>query len=483
MEISEERYEFTSKKKTSLFALIAIGLVLIIASAIFFKPSSGHDNHDSHGGHAKVEKHDKHHGEEPYATEHNSHEVTHHGEKTEDKHTNEHKSEHHEAGHGEDAHGGEHGADSWFKHFSVNFWINNVFFGGLALVGVFFFALQYAAQAGWSAGIKRIPLAFGSWIPFALIGMLIAFFAGGEYIFHWTHTDLYHEGTAHFDEIINGKKGFFYWPLHKHPSFPIFWVGRLVVFFTVWYLAFRKLRSLANQEDLESGTKKWYQMRTTAAIFMVFFAFSSSVAAWDWVMSIDTHWFSTMFGWYVFASWWVACLALILFITVMLKDKGYLKIVNQNHLHDLGKFVFAFSIFWTYVWFSQFLLIYYANIPEETIYFVQRIKDDHFAPVFFINLILNFFLPFLLLMTRDSKRQSRMLKVVCPIVILGHWIDFYLMMTPGTLGHSAGFGALELGMILLFLGSFLFVVYRALSRMPLFGKNDPMLQESLHHHI
>jgi hypothetical protein len=207
------------------------------------------------------------------------------------------------------------------------------------------------------------------------------------------------------------------------------------------------------------------------------------MAAWDWVMSIDTHWFSTMFGWYVFASWWVAGLALTLFIVVMLKDKGYLSIVNQNHLHDLGKFVFAFSIFWTYIWFSQFLLIYYAHIPEETVYFMERWKSAHYAPVFYLNLILNFFFPFLVLMTRDSKRHSRILKVVCPVVVFGHWLDFYLMVSPGTVGENGGFGFLEIGLILVFLCSFLYVFYTSLSKMPLIAKNHPMLKESLQHHI
>jgi hypothetical protein len=215
----------------------------------------------------------------------------------------------------------------------------------------------------------------------------------------------------------------------------------------------------------------------------VFFAVSSSVAAWDWVMSIDTHWFSTMFGWYVFASWWVTGLALITLIVVYLKDAGYLKIVNANHLHDLGKFIFAFSVFWTYIWFGQFLLIYYAHIPEETVYFIERMTTSPYSWIFFANLILNFVLPFLLLMTRDAKRHMSMLKVVCPIVIVGHWFDFYNMVTPGVMKEQGGLGLLEIGLALIFLAAFLWITLSSLSKMPLFGKNHPMLEESLHHHI
>ena len=257
----------------------------------------------------------------------------------------------------------------------------------------------------------------------------------------------------------------------------------MLFFFGLWYYLFTKLRKLAFQEDLEGGTASWYNMRKLSAVFLIIFAVTSSIAAWDWVMSIDTHWFSTMFGWYVFASWWVTTLALITFITIHLKEKGLLSIVNENHLHDIGKFVFAFSVFWAYIWFSQFLLIYYANIPEETIYFVERWNNDQYGIIFFVNLFLNFVLPFLLLMPRDAKRHTAILKVVTPIVIFGHWIDFYLMITPGTLKENGGYGLVEFGTMLIYGGAFLYVVLNSLSKAPLFAKNDPMLDESLHHHV
>jgi hypothetical protein len=190
-----------------------------------------------------------------------------------------------------------------------------------------------------------------------------------------------------------------------------------------------------------------------------------------------------MFGWYVFASWWVTTLALITLITIHLKEKGLLSIVNENHLHDIGKFVFAFSVFWTYIWFSQFLLIYYSNIPEESIYFVERWNNDQYGIIFFVNLFLNFVLPFLLLMPRDSKRHTAILKVVTPIIIFGHWIDFYLMISPGTLKENGGYGLVEFGTMLVYGGAFLYVFFNSLSKAPLFAENDPMLDESLQHHV
>ena len=285
---------------------------------------------------------------------------------------------------------------------------------------------------------------------------------------------MYDVNDERFDSIIAGKDWYLNTP---------FYIARMVVFFVVWIALFMVMKKRMLAEDLDTDTNQWYKLRGLSAIFLVFFAYSSSMAAWDWIMSIDPHWFSTMFGWYVFASWWVSGLALIAFIAVLLKENGYLKIVNENHLHDLGKFIWGFSIFWTYIWFSQFLLIYYANIPEETIYFIERLHSYTYVGYFFINLILNFFLPFLLLMTRQAKRHSRILKVVCPIIIFGHWIDFFLMVTPGTMKDNGGFGLLEIGTILIFGSAFLFVVLSNLAKHPLIAKNHPMLEESLHHHI
>jgi hypothetical protein len=179
----------------------------------------------------------------------------------------------------------------------------------------------------------------------------------------------------------------------------------------------------------------------------------------------------------------VTGLATITLLVANLKGAGYLKVVTQNHIHDLGKFVFAFSIFWTYIWFCQFMLIYYANLPEETVYFIQRMRTAPYSWIFYANIFLNFVLPFLLLMTRDAKRQISMLKVVCPIVIIGHWFDFYNMITPGAMKLEGGVGFLEIGLAMVFAGAFLYVVLNALSKLQLVAKNHPFMQESLNHHI
>ena len=453
--VADERYVFRTETRNKFFILLGVGLVVFILGLIL----------SMNEGKEAVE-----HGKE-------------HGAITSENlvASTETVALDQEHGTTETTAGGHHGK-GWRERLHTTLWMNNIFFTGLGIIGLFFVAIQFAASAGWSAGLVRVPLAMGTWIPVAGVLMIVLYFFAGHDIFHWTHHSLYEKGGADFDPLINKKAPYFFWP-GEAGGFPIFYIFRMVLFFGMWYWFFLMIRRNMMAEDLENTTAYWYKNRVISTVFLIFFAVSSSIAAWDWVMSIDTHWFSTMFGWYIFASWWVSGLAVITLIVASLKDAGYLKIVNSNHLHDLGKFVFAFSIFWTYIWFGQFLLIYYANIPEETVYFVERLTTSPYSWIFYANLILNFVLPFLLLMTRDAKRQLSTLKLVCPIVVIGHWFDFYNMVTPGIMQENGGIGFMEIGVALIFLAAYFLVVLSSLAKVPLVGKNHPLLQESLNHHI
>jgi hypothetical protein len=432
----DEKFSFSSKAKSKIITLIVVGAVLAILGFFFLQLSDGHD----HG-----------HGAEHHATEHVA-------------------AADHDHGH--------HGKPVWAKRFIKNLWQNNIYFGGIALIGIFFLAFNYVAYAGWSALIKRIPEAMGYYLPiFAIFTLILMAFFGHD-IFHWQDPSLFDPNSPHYDAIVDSKK----WWLDTTSL----WV-RSIIYFALWIAFWYVLRQKSLKEDLEGGLIHYDRSIVWAAGFLVIFGVTSSTSAWDWVMSMDPHFFSTMFGWYVFASWLVAGVSMITVIVITLKENGYLKFVNENHLHDLGKFMFAFSVFWTYIWFEQFLLIYYSNIPEEVVYFVERLYNPAYQPFFFFTLIVNFAIPFILLMTRNAKRQMIIVKIVGIIIIFGHWLDFYMMMTPPMLHNDGGFDYIfffvELGLAMIFLGIFLYAVLFGLSKAGLIAKNHPMIQESIHHDV
>jgi hypothetical protein len=456
----EEKFIFSGEAKKRIFIFLGVGILLLLLGIFVISrpPSGGHGGHET----TKVEA-TKKEGDKIVNNENNP------GKEVSQTPVNETKS-----GHGESEAHGYH----WSLRLIKDLWLNNVFFSGIALIGVFFVAFNYVAQAGWSVAIKRIPEAFGNYLLVGFPLAIILFACFNHELFHWTHGYLTDESDPRFDEVIAGKSGYL--------NLGFFWF-RLIAYYSLWILFWWMLRSFSKKEDLEGGLVYHDKSVIWSAAFLVVFGITSSTSAWDWVMSIDPHFFSTMFGWYVFASWFVTGLSIITLIAIMLRERGYLQIINESHIHDLGKFVFAFSIFWTYIWFAQFLLIYYADIPEEAVYFVERLQNDVYTPIFFMNLIINFFFPFLLLMTRNAKRQTIILKIVCMAIIFGHWMDFYLMMTPPILKDHGGldltFLLVELGMTMVFGSIFVFLVLTGLSKVSLVAKNHPMMEESVHHHI
>jgi len=356
---------------------------------------------------------------------------------------------------------------------------NTFYFMAIALAATFFLAVQYAAEVGWSVVLKRILEAMGQFLPYGAALMLIVFFGnyiaahnGGHYLYHWLHEELYDPASAEYDAIIAGKSAYLNLP---------FFVTRMLVYFAIWIGYMHVLRKYSLKEDIEGGTESYFKAKKHAIVFLVLFAITSSTSAWDFIMSIDTHWFSTLFGWYTFAGMFISALAVMNFTLVYLVKKGYMPFITEHHLHDAGKFMFAFSIFWTYLWFAQFMLIWYANIPEEVTYFMVRF--EHYKGLFWANFFINFIAPFLLLMTRDAKRKLNLLMGVSVILFIGHWIDVFLMITPGVVKEQWHIGWMEVGTTIGFLGLFMFVVQNALAKAPLLREKHPLLQESLHHSI
>ena len=201
-----------------------------------------------------------------------------------------------------DSHSHSHNVFHWTKRLWANLWINNVFFTGVSIIGVFFVALQYVTRSGWSAGLKRVPEAFGYWLPIGGLIMLATFLIASHELFHWTHSYLYDIESELYDPIIVGKKPYLNY---------FFYLFRMGLYFTVWTSFFFIIRKQSLQEDIKGGLSYYRKKVKYSAFFIIFFAITSSTSAWDWILSIDTHWFSTMLGWYVFASWHVSGLCFI----------------------------------------------------------------------------------------------------------------------------------------------------------------------------
>lgn len=317
--------------------------------------------------------------------------------------------------------------DAYHTRFWTNFLHNSVYFTAIAFMAVFFLAAQITAFAGWMTVIKRIWEGMGQFMMVGLVLMgIVAIGVWGHlhHLYHWNDPNLNitDPAGAHYDRIIAGKSGFLN---------PVFYTIASVGFLAIWYFwAFKMRQNSISQDTNETASLDYYKKeRKWAASFLPIGGFLSAVFLWQVLMSVDPHWYSTMFAWYSTASAWLGALALTVMIIIYLKSLGYLEYVTHDHLHDVGKYLFGISVFWTYLWFDQFMLIWYANNGEETIYFKQRM--DHYPVLFWGNLLMNFVAPFLILMRNDNKRKFGTMFFVALIVFFGHWWDYFYMIKPG----------------------------------------------------
>lgn len=366
------------------------------------------------------------------------------------------------------------------QHTWAAFFANGIFFFFISLGTLFFFALNYITETAWTVLIKRVYEGVMGFLPIGALVVVICLLAGTfglNHLWGWMdHRVNMVSDLDHYDPHLRA--------LNLYLNLPFFWV-RAIVMLTVFVLFARWFRTQSLKMDHETGESllrlHWANYRR-GVIFMVLFAFFSTLLAWDWIMSIDVHWHSALFGWYVFSGMWISAMITAVIITLYLKGKGYLPQVNGSHIQDMGKWVFAVSFLWSYLYFAQFLLYWYANIPEEVIYFQQRIND--YPGLMWGMYFVNFALPMVLLMSRDSKRSSKYLIGVCALIFLGHWLDVQQMILPGTLGdHFHHIGTLEIGFLLGFLGLFIRTVFSTLAKAPLTVVHHPFLEESVHHHI
>jgi hypothetical protein len=374
----------------------------------------------------------------------------------------------------------------------ANLLVNGFFWFSLSLAALFFYALNYAVEAAWSAVIKRVFEAMWHFLPIGAGVIVVVLVAGNffhaHHLYHWMDHTLYHEfmvvggeetsyvdvmeegavANPNYDKIIAHKGAYFAnW---------FFWLRTLMYIgtFMVFSYLFRKWSLL---EDESPDLNLHYKQFRRSAVFLVLFAVFSSMLSWDWIMSIDVHWFSTLFGWYLFSGMWVGFMIFLNLALIWLRSKGYYQEVTESHMHDISKWMFAISMLWSYLWVSQFLLIWYANIPEEVTYYTQRFFSDYQIP-FMLTFLVNFAVPFYSLLPRDTKRNPNFIVPVGLLIFVGHFADVYLLVIPGTMFDHNEFGIFEVGLFLGFLGLYINRTLSALSKAPLIALNHPMLQES-----
>jgi hypothetical protein len=240
------------------------------------------------------------------------------------------------------------------------------------------------------------------------------------------------------------------------------------------------LRRASLRQDQDPSPAHHRRLVRGSALFVVVFALSFSVAGVDWLMSLDPHWYSTIYAVYLFAGVLVTGLAALTLIAILLRRLGPLAgVVGEEHLHDLGKLLFAFSTFWAYIWVSQYLLIWYGNLPEEVTHYARR-TNGAWQRLFVVNLIVNWAVPFVVLLPREAKRHAGVLAGVCVLLLLGRWLDLYLLVMPET-APAPAVGPLEVLIPLGYAGLFAVLTARALARAPLLPRHDPLLEESLAH--
>lgn len=374
---------------------------------------------------------------------------------------------------------GDHHGDEHYEHVLhqlqnkpwAALYVAAFFFFMIPLGALVFYAIQYASQAGWSPVLFRVMEGITSYL---LPGGVIIFVLLVLSSLHLNHMFIWMDPeVVENDAIIRNKSGYLNVP---------FFLLRAAFYIGGWVL-FRHflVRNSLRLDDAEEGDLYYFKKNfKLAAGFLVFFIVTESMMSWDWIMSLDPHWFSTLFGWYVFASMFVSGITMIALVTIYLKSRGYLLFVNDSHIHDLAKFMFGLSIFWTYLWFSQFMLIWYSNIPEEVTYFVTRIED--YGILFFGMVVLNFLFPVLLLMNSDFKRVNWFVVMTGLVILFGHYIDIFVMVMPATVGASWFIGLPEISALLFFTGLFIFVVFSSLTKAPLLVKRNPFIKESEHFH-
>ena len=301
----------------------------------------------------------------------------------------------------------------------------------ISIGALFFVMIQHITKARWSVTIRRIPEALAASFPLIAIAG-IPVLLGMHDLYHWTHSELYVVGGPDYDALVAGKRAYLNTP---------FFLVRYVLYFVAWTWLGSRLWAISVRNDTAPSAENTLRLRKISAYGIPLAAVTTAFAAFDFLMSTDPHWFSTMFGVYFFAGGWLGALCLITFLALALKKAGMLPEVTVEHTQDMGKFMFAFVVFWTYIAFSQYMLYWYANIPEEIVWFHKRFTAG-WETVAWSLLIFNFILPFLLLLPRATKRIAPALAVMAVWLLVMHWVDLWWIAMPSMYVPDGDYAAL-----------------------------------------
>jgi hypothetical protein len=348
--------------------------------------------------------------------------------------------------------------------------IVNYYFFSIAMGGAFFFVIQSISQSGWSAAFKRVSEAMMSYIPFAALFFLLLWFGVND-LYLWSHK----EATA-LDPVL----------LHKsvYLNVPFFFV-RMILYFLLWIVFIRKLRQISLKEDLADPANTggimflFGKTELYSKIFIFILAITFSLAAIDWIMSLDVKWYSTIFALKNLVAAFLHGVSILTLIVFILYKRGYFPFLNEYHFHDFARYIFMLSIIWGYFWFAQFMIIWYGNIPEETAYYSVRWQEG-WKVLFFLEIGLNWFIPFMVLLPMRASRNMSIITIVIIFLIIGQYIDLFVQVIPGTTG-ALKFGWIAMGTFLGYAGLFSLVVATTLSKAKIIPSNHPYLDESLNH--
>ena len=350
------------------------------------------------------------------------------------------------------------------QQFFFSYLTGFIFWMTVVWGALFFALLHHLTSADWSIVLRRILETVVMAVPLMAI-LFIPVLVGMHDLYHWSHADV----VAN-DPILLKKSAYLN---------PVFFTIRAVVYFTIWFLLGRGLYKTSLAQDAGYQPEQTVKMRKISAPGMILFALSITFASFDWLMSLDAHWYSTIFGVYIFGGSLLAILTFMIIYGNLLRQRGILaETITVEHYHDLAKFLFAFTIFWGYIGFSQYFLIWYANIPEETIWYLHR-WEGTWKYVTMVTVFGHFIIPFILLMPRAVKRNLTALKYIAAWVMLMHWIDIFWLISPNIHHHGASLSWMDVTATLGIGGIFLWYFLNRYYAHPLVPVNDPRLDVSI----